>query len=94
MPWKAAETYCQVYLHLYSKKMQKKCKPSIVYDAGLVINPSFPFLGDSLDGKVYDPTENDPFGLLEIKNPYAWRNCSMEEACADTNFFLKMVDGN
>ena len=50
--------------------MQKKCKKFIVYDAGLVINPSFPYFGASPDGKVYDPTEKDPFGLMEIKNPY------------------------
>lgn len=78
---------------LYSRKMQKKCKKFIVYDAGLVINPSFPYLGASPDGKVYDPTEKDPFGLMEIKNPYTWRNYTMEEACADSNFFLHMVDG-
>lgn len=78
---------------LYSRKMQKKCKKFIVYDAGLVINPSFPYLGVSPDGKVYDPTEKDPFGLMEIKNPYTWRNYTMEEACADSNFFLHMVDG-
>ena len=54
---------------LYSRKMQKMCKQFIVFDAGLVVNPSFPYLGASPDGKVYDPTEKDPFGLLEIKKP-------------------------
>ena len=47
--------------------MQKTCKQFIVFDAGLVVNPSFPCLGASPDGKVYDPTKKDPFGLLEIK---------------------------
>ena len=47
--------------------MQKTCKQFIVFDAGLVVNPSFPCLGTSPDGKVYDPTKKDPFGLLEIK---------------------------
>ena len=65
---------------LYSRKMQKTCKQFIVFDACLVVNPSFPYLGASPDGKVYDPTEKDPFGLLEIKNPYTWRNHTMEEA--------------
>jgi len=41
---------------------------------------------------VYDPTEKDPFGLLEIKNPYTWRNHTMEEACKDPNFCLHMVN--
>ena len=78
---------------IYCRKMQKTCKQFIVYDAGLVVNPSFPYLGASPDGKVYDPTEKDPFGLLELKNPYRWRNKTMEEACQDTDFFLHMVDG-
>ena len=78
---------------LYNRKMQKKCKQFIVFDAGLVVNPSFPYLGASPDGKVYDPTEKDPFGLLEIKNPYTWRNHTMEEACKDPNFCLHMVNG-
>ena len=47
--------------------MQKMYKQFIVFDAGLVVNPSFPYFGASPDGKVYDPTEKDPFGLLEIK---------------------------
>ena len=65
---------------LYNRKMQKTCKQFTVFDAGLVVNPSFPYLGASPDGKVYDPTEKDPFGLLEIKNPYTWRNHTMEKA--------------
>lgn len=52
---------------LYSRKMQKMCKQFIVFYAGLVVNPSFPYLGASPDGKVYNPTEKDLFGLLEIK---------------------------
>ena len=73
--------------------MQKTCKQFIVFDAELVVNPSFPCLGASPDGKVYDPTKKDPFGLLEIKKPYTWRNHTMEEACKDPNFCLHMVNG-
>ena len=68
--------------------MQKTCKQFIVFDAGPVVKPSFPYLG-----KVYDPTEKDPFGLLEIRNPYTWRNHTMEETCKDPNFCLHMDDG-
>ena len=71
---------------LCSRKMQKTCKQFIVFDAGLVVNSTFPYLGVSPDEKVYDPTEKDPFGLLEIKNPYTWRNHTMEEACKDPDF--------
>ena len=73
--------------------MQKTCKQFIVFDAGLVVNSTFPYLGVSPDEKVYDPTEKDPFGLLEIKNPYTWRNHTMEEACKDPDFWLQMVNG-
>lgn len=58
-----------------------------------MVNPSFPYLGASPDGKVYNPTEKDLFGLLEIKNPYTWRNHTMEEACRDPNLCLHMVNG-
>lgn len=77
---------------LYSRKMQKICKQFVVYDAVLVLNPAFPYVGASPDGKVYDPTEQEPHGLLEIKCPYVWRNNTMEEVCADTNFYLHMLD--
>ncbi|ESO95568.1 hypothetical protein LOTGIDRAFT_175144 [Lottia gigantea] len=40
-----------------------------VYASGLVINPSCSYLGCSPDRKVYDPTANPPYGLLEIKCP-------------------------
>lgn len=51
--------------------MQKRNTKFIVYEAGLVINPSLPYLGASPDGKVFDPTDNEPFGLREIKAPFA-----------------------
>ena len=38
-----------------------------VYPVGFVINLSLPHLGCSPDRRVYDPSENDPWGLLEIK---------------------------
>ena len=47
--------------------MQKMFKQFTVFDAGLVVNPSFPYIGASLGGKGYDPTKKEPFGLLEVK---------------------------
>ncbi len=35
-----------------------------------MVNPSLPFLGATPDGKVFDQTEIEPFGLLEIKAPF------------------------
>ena len=40
-----------------------------VFPAGIVINPSCPHLAASPDRRVYDPSETDPWGLLEIKCP-------------------------
>lgn len=79
---------------LYVKKMQKNVHANFsVYDSGLVINPSCPYLGASPDGKVFDPTSTNRFGLLEIKCSYKWRNGSMEVACEDPKFYCHLVDG-
>lgn len=40
-----------------------------VFPAGIVVNPSCPYLAASPDRRVYDPSENNPWGLLEIKCP-------------------------
>jgi len=40
---------------LYSRKMQKMCKQFIVFYAGLVANPSFPYIGASPMGKCTTP---------------------------------------
>lgn len=79
---------------LYARKMQKQShKNFTVYDCGLVVNPSHPYLGASPDGKVFDPSSPSPFGLLEIKCPYTWRNNSIEEACQDPNFPCAIING-
>ena len=41
-----------------------------VHKYGLVVNPSVPWLGASPDSLVKDSTEQNSFGLLEIKYPY------------------------
>lgn len=51
---------------LYANEMQKKSLQFTVYEAGLIVNSSLPYLGTSPDGKVFDPTEKNPFRLLEI----------------------------
>ena len=40
----------------YARKMQKHLNKNFtVYDTGLVVNPSHPYLGATPDGKVFDP---------------------------------------
>ena len=79
---------------LYARKMQKQMhKNFTVYNCGLVVNPSHPYLGASPDGKVFYPSSTSPFGLLEIKCPYTWTNNSVEEACQDPNFPCAIING-
>lgn len=62
-----------VFLHedeaaqYYSEQSKNK-----VVTVGVVTNPSVPYLGCSPDRRVFDDTENPPWGLLEIK-------CSMSD---------------
>ena len=49
------------------------------YRVGFVINPSIPHLGCSPDRRVYDPTESQPWGLLEIK-------CSMADHLSNLQY--------
>ena len=58
---------------------------------GLVVNPTFPWLGASPDGLVHDPLEAS-VGLLEIKCPYTYRLCTVQEATSDSKFFANMGD--
>ncbi|XP_041958540.1 activating transcription factor 7-interacting protein 1-like isoform X1 [Alosa sapidissima] len=37
------------------------------WPCGFIIHPDAPWLGSSPDGVVFDPTENPPYGLVEIK---------------------------
>ena len=48
------------------------------HKSGLIVNPAFPFLGASPDGKICD---NGVCGFLEVKCPYSTRDCSLHEAC-------------
>ena len=56
-----------------------------VFPAGIVINPSCPHLAASPDRRVYDPTENNPWGLLEIK-------CPVKDSISELAY-LKCING-
>ena len=59
----------------------------LVTESGFIINPSFPFLGASPDGAVYDPSNQDhPFGFVEVKCPYSARDKTPLEAAANPSF--------
>ena len=56
-----------------------------VFPAGIVINPSCPHLAASPDRRVYDHSENNPWGLLEIK-------CPVKDSISELSY-LKCVNG-
>ena len=57
---------------------------------GFHISRSYPFLGASPDGGVYDPSAGEPYGFLEIKCPYSHRDETSEVACESSNFFCSL----
>ena len=47
---------------------------------GLVVSVSNQWLATNPDGLVFDPLEEHPQGLVELKNPYTVRDMTLEEA--------------
>ena len=58
-----------------------------VIQSGLTVRVDCPWLGASPDGLVYDPTEDPPEGIIEIKNPYSVRNLTLREAATGKSGF-------
>lgn len=79
---------------IYAKKMQKDVPTFTIFDAGISVHPSFPYLGASPDGKVFDPSSDEKFGLLEIKCPFSKRNESLDQAVEDQNFYIDKIGDN
>ena len=71
---------------IYAKTMQKQVPGFAVFDAGLSFHQSFPYLGASPDGKVFDPSTDSKYGLLKIKCPFSKRGETLDQAAADPNF--------
>ena len=63
--------------------MQGKINFFCVLDAGIVVNPAYPYIGASPDGKVFNPKISPQYGLLEVKCPFKQRAKTIEEALAD-----------
>ena len=80
-------------LQQYTNYMKHNGHPVKTFTSGFIVNPSYPFLGCSPDGKVIDETEDSPYGILEIKCPYKHRNVTPQTACSgDSQFHLGMID--
>ena len=76
---------------IFARNMQKVTKTFTVFDAGLCVNPSLPYLGASPDGKIYDPLADPCYDLLEIKCPFSKRADTLEQASADPTFYLEKI---
>ena len=55
--------------------------PVKTFSSGFVVNPGYPFLGALPDGKVIDSSEENAFGIIEIKCPYKHGAVTPETAC-------------
>jgi hypothetical protein len=60
-----------------------------VEDCGLFVSVDNPWLAGTPDGLVNDPGDDDPSGLVEIKNPYSARNLTLAEAVKSSTFCLQ-----
>ncbi|XP_064625475.1 uncharacterized protein LOC135486546 [Lineus longissimus] len=78
-------------IEVYHKYMTKAGYRIKILENGIVVNPSFPWLGASPDGKILD--SNAGFGLLEVKCPASFKDVDPLEACASKNFYCELVEG-
>ena len=79
---------------IYSNKVQKKVSAFTVFDAGISVNPEFPFVGATPDGRVHDPSENPTYGQVEIKCPFSKRSDKTIQEALDRNFHLENRNGS
>ncbi len=62
-------------------------KDIVVTLSGVIVNPSWRFIGASPDGAVYDPSNLQyPYGFLEVKCPYSLRDVTPKDACSQSSF--------
>ena len=61
--------------------------------SGFVISEKYPYLGVSPDAVVHDPTEENPFGLTEVKCPFSHKNQTLLQA-AESRDFCSVVELN
>ena len=76
---------------IYSKEMQRDIPSFLVYDAGLSVHPAYRFLGATPDCKVFDPSAEIPYGLLELKCPFSKKDDTLEQVPSNASFYLEKV---
>lgn len=76
-----------------ARNMYRKKTGNHVHDCGLLINPNFPCIGATPDGKV---CHEGQAGILEIKCPFSVRDMKIKDAVNSDkvrDFFLESVEG-
>ena len=84
-----------VALELYTQNKLTTNSDIVISKSGLWISPEHCFLGASPNAAIYDPSEKEPYGFVEIKCPYKHKNNSSPVACENANFCCihTIVDG-
>ena len=81
-----------IALQAYLNYQHKNGHPGLTAcSVGFHISCSHPFLGASPDAGAYDPSSvNEPYGFVEIKCPYTYRDDTPEAACDHSDFFCSL----
>ena len=80
-------------LKYFMFKKSSNTEVQVCRSVGLVVNPKWSWLGASPDALLCDPMEPSCYGAVEIKCPSSKINLTINEACEETNFYLKYKDG-
>lgn len=88
-------TCCEpIAAHQYAKLQHAKGNDGIqLGECGLFLHPLHKFLGATPDRLVTDPTSFPSDGILEIKCPWKYKDCTVVEACQDSSFYCKLESG-
>lgn len=78
----------QRYVHV----MEHLGRSVVVSTCGLMVRPSCPWLGATPDRVVYDPREDPPLGLIEVKCPWSKRADPLSKALASEDFCVQLND--
>ena len=71
----------------YLDKLQENSPLTTCVDSGLVIHNKHHWLAASPDGVVNDPCATPTTGLVEIKNPFKFKDTTITEAVESSSFF-------
>ena len=77
----------------YVKMMNSDGHPGLrTSKAGFVVDINRCWLGASPDAWVFDPSVDNPQGIVEFKCPYSKREETPEKACKDKIFYYSIAD--